>query len=91
MVDICQKWLGGWSHFGSPRIYARGEGSGLRFFRGSKMAPQAGQIIFSKSALLISFGLITLPHFVQVVFSVVSTLSQSIFLAIAELSTFARR
>ena len=68
----------------------RGDESGLPFSSGSKMAPQAGQIIFSESALLISFGLTTLPHFGQLVFSAVSTLSQWIFLAIAELNTFAR-
>ena len=48
------------------------------------MAPQVGQIIFSKSTSLISFGWITRPHFGQVVFSEVSTLSQSIFLVMAD-------
>lgn len=63
----------------------------VRFSNWPKIAPQAGQIIASKLTRLISFGLTTRPHFGQVVFSEVSTLSQSIFLVIAEKSSSSPR
>lgn len=69
-----------------PRRRLRPPPTDLNYSRlsGTNRSPHSGQIISSKFTRLISFGLITLPHFVQMVFSAASTLSKWIFLTMAD-------